>query len=193
MIRFYTNRELSRIFSVNLAKWKRWSREFLPPDALGGLQSGYARQYNQDDAFTVYLGGHLVADLKFSIPEAKKILDDLSQWFAATGFSPSTNTETDSGEEIFSLVKRYQVLIESIKDRTSAEIEFVYTIRGIISENSITIQGYPARQVQYVETVLPETDAKSGTDDMHTAKVLSITGVYARFLDALHTLPASPI
>ena len=60
MIKFYTNKELSRTFSINLAKWKRWSREFLPPDPLGGLQSGYARQYNLDEAFM--LTNHIDSD-----------------------------------------------------------------------------------------------------------------------------------
>ena len=66
MVTFYQNRELSQKLGVKLAKWKRWSREFLPPDPLGGLQSGYARQYNLNDAFSVYLGGYLVSELKFS-------------------------------------------------------------------------------------------------------------------------------
>jgi hypothetical protein len=79
MIKFYTNKELSQNFNVNLARWKRWSREFLAPDPLGGLQSGYARQYNPDEAFTVVLGGHLLGELKFSVPETKQILVDLHQ------------------------------------------------------------------------------------------------------------------
>ncbi len=90
MINFYTNQELSKKFNVNLARWKRWSREFLPPDPLGGLQSGYARQYNPDEAFTVVLGGHLVGDLKFSIPEAKQILVALHQAESNLLFSPCT-------------------------------------------------------------------------------------------------------
>ena len=77
MIKFYSNKELSQAFKINLAKWKRWSREFLPPDPLGGLQSGFARQYNLDEAFTVYLGGYLVGKMKFTIPESKQILRDL--------------------------------------------------------------------------------------------------------------------
>ena len=80
MIKFYTNKELAQKFNVNLARWKRWSREFLPPDPLGGLQSGYARQFNPDEAFTVVLGGHLVGDLKFTIPDARQIVHDLRQW-----------------------------------------------------------------------------------------------------------------
>ena len=46
MIRFYLNRELSDRLGIRLSRWKRWSREFLPPDPLGGLQSGFARQYS---------------------------------------------------------------------------------------------------------------------------------------------------
>ena len=80
MIKFYTNQELSRKLNISLARWKRWSREFLPPDPLGGLQSGYARQYNPDEAFAVLLGGYLVGDLKFTIPEARQILHDLHNW-----------------------------------------------------------------------------------------------------------------
>ena len=80
MLKYYTNKTLSSSLGTNLAKWKRWSREFLPPDPLGGMQSGYARQYTPDEAFTVYLGGHLVADLHFTIPAARQILGDLAEW-----------------------------------------------------------------------------------------------------------------
>ena len=86
MLRFYTNRELSEKLEINLAKWKRWSREFFPPDPLGGLQSGYARQYSFNDAFKLALGGHLVADLRFTIPEARQILLDLDAWLTNRGY-----------------------------------------------------------------------------------------------------------
>ncbi|MCP4744631.1 MAG: hypothetical protein GY874_00585 [Desulfobacteraceae bacterium] len=67
-------------------------REFLPPDPLGGLQSGYARQLSLKDAFYVFLGGVLVGSLKFTIPEARRILNDITPWLKATGlfsFSPA--------------------------------------------------------------------------------------------------------
>ena len=60
MLRFFSNRELSAGLSIPLARWKRWSREFLSPDPLGGMQSGYARQYNLNSALKILLGGHLV-------------------------------------------------------------------------------------------------------------------------------------
>ena len=111
MIRYFTNRALSEKLGYNLAKWKRWSREFLPPDPLGGMQSGYARQYNPDQAFTVYLGGLLVADLKFTIPEAKQIIRDLQGWLAEKGFNFNARGKILSGIGDVEIVKKYILLI----------------------------------------------------------------------------------
>ncbi len=83
---YFNSRHLSENLGINLAKWKRWVREFLPPDPLGGLQSGYARQFNFKDAFRVYLGGRLVSILRFSIPETRQILLDLDSPLEANGF-----------------------------------------------------------------------------------------------------------
>lgn len=80
MLRYYFSRDLARKLHIPLNRWKRWAREFLPPDPLGGLQSGYARQFSPREAFTVYLGGFLVAGLGFSIPQARQITRDLSGW-----------------------------------------------------------------------------------------------------------------
>jgi hypothetical protein len=80
MLKFYLNRDLSSRLGIPLSRWKRWSREFLPPDPLGGHQSGYARQYSTKEAFLVYLGGFLVSTLGFSIPAARQILHDLTPW-----------------------------------------------------------------------------------------------------------------
>ncbi len=86
MIQFYSNRELSEKLDINLARWKRWSRDFLPPDPLGGMRSGYARQYAFKDLFKVYLGGYLLYHLKLTVAEAQRILTDLSPWLNRNGF-----------------------------------------------------------------------------------------------------------
>ena len=72
-----TNKELSKRFNVDLAKWKRWSREFLPPDPRAGMQQGVSREYSLEDAFTVYLGGYLIATVKLSAAESRKVISDL--------------------------------------------------------------------------------------------------------------------
>lgn len=86
MIHYYTNRELSEKLEINLARWKRWSRSFLPPDPLGGMQSGYTRQYAFKDLFKVFVGGYLLSHLKLSVPDSRQVLDDLSPWMKRKGF-----------------------------------------------------------------------------------------------------------
>jgi len=86
MIHYYTNRELAQKLEINLARWKRWSRSFLPPDPLGGMQSGYARQYLFKDLFKVFFGGYLLGHLKLPVADSRKVLDDLSPWLGKNGF-----------------------------------------------------------------------------------------------------------
>jgi hypothetical protein len=83
---YFDSKYLSKRLDINAAKWKRWAREFLSVDPLGGYQSGYARQFSHKDAFRVYLGGHLVGVLRFTIPEARQILTDLEVWLKKKGF-----------------------------------------------------------------------------------------------------------
>lgn len=86
MIHYYTNRELSEKLEINLARWKRWSRSFLPPDPLGGMQSGYARQYAFKDLLKVFMGGHLMSHLKLSVQDSRQVIEDLSPWLKKEGF-----------------------------------------------------------------------------------------------------------
>jgi len=86
MIRYFTARQLANRLEVNLARWKRWSRHFLPPDPLGGQQSGVTRHYHPDEAFKVRIGGILVGDLKFTLPQACVVLEALAEWMGTSGF-----------------------------------------------------------------------------------------------------------
>jgi hypothetical protein len=86
VIHYYLARDLAHCLNINLAKWKRWSREFLPPDPLGGLQSGFARQFSFKEALLVAFGGYLVGEVKFSVPEARRILEDLGPWLLRAGY-----------------------------------------------------------------------------------------------------------
>lgn len=184
-MKYYTNRELARLFSINLAKWKRWSREFLPPDPLGGLQSGYARQYHHDDAFTVYLGGHLVSDLRFTIPEAKCILSDLASWFAAAGYYENSVREAKARDSADGMVKDYQVYIRSQTDASIHSGRFLYTIRGILSEQETSLHGYPVRQIQFIEKSFSSEDVESPPARSDVVTLLNISDVFHRFLHCL--------
>ncbi|MEA3428647.1 MAG: hypothetical protein U9Q84_05440 [Thermodesulfobacteriota bacterium] len=174
MIKYYTNRELSRKLRINLARWKRWSREFLPPDPLGGMQSGYARQYTPDSAFTVFLGGYLVAYMKFTIPQAKQILKDLHGWLVDNGFYflDKGNSKTSDSNVI------YKYVIYIYENSLSGEhIDFYYKIRGIISESPVDYKGRQVCEELYMETTIKQPDKKATELDTIKVKMLNITGV----------------
>jgi hypothetical protein len=185
MIRFYTNKELSVKFSINLAKWKRWSREFLPPDPLGGLQSGYARQYNPDEAFTVFLGGHLVGDLKFSIPETKQILADLNQWLVDHDFYFYSTKNNNSSKNSIPQVIFYQLTISSHALRHDNTRGLSYWGRGVISVDAINRDGVGMFREQFIESPVGPQESISSPVNFESCRMLNITVLRRKFLDLL--------
>ncbi len=181
MIKFFTNRQLSKKLDIKLARWKRWSREFIPPDPLGGMQSGYARQYHPDEAFNVYLGGHLVSDLKFTIPEAKQILADLQWWLAEKGFYFNVKGGAVSQNGVEKLIKKYIIFIRqgTFADNT---YKFQYTVRGIISNKPVGYQNFEIMEELYTETEIGLQSDKSAVYDTNAVKTLHITGVLNNFV-----------
>ena len=185
MIKFFTNREVSNRLDINLSKWKRWSREFLPPDPLGGMQSGFARQYSPDGAFTVYFGGHLVADLKFTIPEAKQTVTDLHTWFAEKGFYFDARSNATVNTGVGQLVKKYIIFIEREKDPDNT-ISFIYTIRGIISNEPVNYKGFEIMKELYIETTIGLQTKKMSAVDVNIVKTVNITDVLNNFVVRLN-------
>ena len=184
MIKFFTNRELSERLGIKLAKWKRWSREFLPPDPLGGMQSGYARQYNPDQAFTVFLGGHLVADLKFTIPEANQIIQDLNRWLSEKGFFFDLRGHSVSDKGMDALIKKYIIFIRREKG-VDRRFKFIYTVRGIISNEPVQHKGFEMMKKLYVETSVNQGPEKPSEMDMNVVKTLYINGILGDFVDGV--------
>jgi hypothetical protein len=181
MIKFFTNRELSKRLDINLARWKRWSREFIPPDPLGGMQTGYARQYHPDEAFKVHLGGHLVSDLKFAIPEAKQILADLQEWLADKGFYFNVKGGAVSQNGVEALIKEYIVFIskEKLPDNT---YKIRYTIRGIISQKPVHYQNIEVMEELYAQTEIGLQSDKPAADKTSAVKILNISVVLNNFV-----------
>ncbi len=185
MIKFYSNRELSRNLDINLAKWKRWSREFLPPDPLGGMQSGYARQYNLDEAFQVYIGGHLVADLKFTIPEARQIHKDLRGWLEDNGFYFDSKGVAAINRGAEKLVKKCIIFILREQQLGSKNIYFYYTVRGIISNEKFHYKGFEVMKELYLETMIKSREEKISDSDVDIVNMLNITDVLNNFVTSL--------
>ena len=185
MIKFYTNKELALKFNVNLARWKRWSREFLPPDPLGGLQSGYARQYSPDEAFTVVLGGHLVGNLKFSIPETKQILVDLHQWLVDHDFYYYFSKTKGFPNNSIPRVKFYQLIINSQTRRRETARGLSYWVRGVISVDSIHRHGFRVRREHFIESPIGPKESQTSLGNFESYHILNLTTFRTRFLNRL--------
>jgi len=191
MIKFYQNRELSEKLEVALSKWKRWSREFLPPDPLGGMQSGFARQYSIDDALNVFLGGYLVSGLKFSIPAARQILKDLQAWLQSHHFfyyfdhiNGKTSPSNGSGLS-------YRIYILPEEERFRESLQFRYIIKQMLRSEPVSVAGHSERQERYLEERLRSARTSSGGEwtefekTLLGARVLYVSNLHQTFLNAL--------
>lgn len=147
MLKFYLNRELSTRLGIPLSRWKRWSREFLPPDPLGGHQSGYARQYSMKDAFYVYLAGYLVSAMGFSIPEARQILNDLNGWLKKNIIE---HHDSDSDTGIGG--PHIDLMILPVQRKTGPA--FTYRIRSLIERRPLSAGDIAVWQEQFTEQVI---------------------------------------
>ena len=182
MIKFYSNKELSQAFKINLAKWKRWSREFLPPDPLGGLQSGFARQYNLDEAFTVYLGGYLVGKMKFTIPESKQILRDLQQWLIDHGIYFDYLGQADPEINSTPAAQNYRIAIISSYISKENACELRYRIKATLAEAPVQREGRLLYQEQFMETLIPAQKNGAAFQNSESYRVLNISRLRRNFL-----------
>ena len=151
MLKFYLNRELSARLGIPVSRWKRWSREFLSPDPLGGLQSGYARQYSIKDSFKVYFAGYLVSAMGFSIPETRQILNDLNGWLKKNIIVPY-EAMADTGHDAAEDAPQLDLLIIPAGCPTSPA--FTYRVRSLLERKSISTGNTPLWQEQFTEHVL---------------------------------------
>ncbi len=159
----YNNKTLSKALNTSLSKWKRWGREFLPPDPNAGMQCGIAREYSMQEAFTVYLGGYLVGNLKYSIPETKTILGDILPWLDKRKMIPG-NLVSDEKDWLINIMK--------------GASGFAYKAKGVI-EQKIIDQKENIYNEQYVLCLIPGKQSKD--IDMLNIKVLHITNLIKSF------------
>ncbi len=128
----FSNRQIAWILGETQTKARRWAKEFLPPDPPRGLRSGRTRQHGLNEAFTVYLGGHLVGKMGYSVLDAKTILGDLTPWMECEGLYPEKTSKyapKDRGEAN-AIVVRYDIHIMP----TRIPLGFCYECRAVFRE-----------------------------------------------------------
>jgi hypothetical protein len=168
-IPYYLARDLAAKLNLNLAKWKRWSREFLPSDPLGGLQSGFARQYSLKDAFVVSLGGFLVGELKFAVPEARAILKDLKPWLKKAGYLRLRANGGSTGKD--SVANSHDIIFVRPSPKTGGSFLYWMEILGSTEEGGGWGPG--------------ETFSKSDFFSYPGVRVVNLGGFARRFYESL--------
>ncbi len=187
MVRYFTSRESAEKLGVNLAKWKRWAREFLPPDPLGGMQSGYARQYLTKDVFIVVLGGHLVSHLKFSVPEAKSILTDLNSWLKKNDFYNNIENNGTPLYEDKDDPSIYRIYIKIKKHKKNGPAIYRYLVRKIVLSHQPEEKKNRV-QCEYFEEIPINMDPDEVRDFFNSAfiRLLNISALYSQFKEKLN-------
>lgn len=178
---YYANRELSKKLSINLSRWKRWVREFLAPDPLGGLQSGYARQLSLKDAFTVYLGGFLVSELRFGVQEAESILADLSTWLRKKGYF---RLHIQNGEAMGIVAAQTPLVLIHIFH--TAGRGFSYVIRELASEVNPSPTDFD--DPKHNQSLIGTDTVPQFKDGLFCCRTLAINVLYTDFLSKVMNL-----
>ena len=147
------------------------------------MQSGYARQYAIDQAFTVFLGGYLVAELHFSIPEAKQIVQELDPWINRT-------KQLLLEKQLKRPLEDTQVYIFKQLSSSSEGAAFAYLEKKCLSDEPYDNGGPYARQEVYREKPIPVAAPISGlykTDnlDKMDSRILYISRLYNRFMSKM--------
>ena len=173
---YYNSRYLSQKLQINLAKWKRWVREFLPPDPLGGIQSGVTRQFNTKDAFKVYFAGYLVGTLKFTIPDASQTMTDLSPWLKAQGFFQIHARLPLNGAN--HMANHYLFI------HPRAEQQFVYCVRTVASLDIVTPDEF-VKQETYSEIRVGKSPANGEEFYPMCGYMIALTRLYTDFLEKI--------
>lgn len=170
---YFDSKYLSKCLRINTARWKRWAREFLPPDPLGGYQSGYARQFSHKDAFRVFLGGYLVSVLRFSIPEARQVLMDLDAWMKRQGLYSLP------GDPRNGAVRADHVYIYDV-----GKGKFAYAVRTIAAQPQADASGNCSEHY-VLKTIGTSEDMLSQEGTPH-ARIVLIRELHRRFLRAVN-------
>jgi hypothetical protein len=156
---YFSSRHISHALGIKLARWKRWVREFLPPDPLSGRQSGYARQFNIKDVFQVYLAGYLVGTMSYGVPQARQIISDLEPSLKARGYQTLHAEDAPYRQPVF------WVMICRAPDNGFAYIES--PLNPAESDQS--------RALEQLSNVLSD-------DRFIDARILSISALYRRLI-----------
>jgi len=131
----------------------------------------------------VFLGGHLVAELKTSVPDARQILQDLTPCLRDIGLFANSRIHERFSAGSTDPIADYLISICRVSTQPGLAARFTYTLRGQISRS---LQGYGGRRVyleRYIEERLP-LSAPSLSKQL-SSRTLNISAMADFFVNAL--------
>ena len=131
------------------------------------------------------LGGHLLGDLKFSVPETKQILIDLHQWLVDNDFYFFVSNTSESDKHQISEINHYQLIISNRALRRDKDRGLSYWARGIISADFINLNDDPVQREHFLESSIGPKDSESPRMNAESYRVINISVFRKTFLNQL--------
>jgi hypothetical protein len=82
------------------------------------------------------------------------------------------------------LIEKYIIFIRCEKG-PEERLKFIYTVRGIISNEPVQYKGFEMMKKLYVETSVNQWPEKPSEMDMNVVKTLYVTGILTDFVDTM--------
>ena len=92
--------------------------------------------------------------------------------------------EGNQAAQLDALIKKYIIFIRR-KKGLDKRFDFIYTARGIISNEPLQHKGFEVMKKLYVETSINQAPVESWEVDMNVVKTLYLTGILTDFIDVL--------
>ena len=83
-----TNKKLSESLDLPIARVRRWTKEFLPPDLVATRRSGYSRKFSLNEGFFIYWGGTMVQQYNITYDIVRKMINVIRPWALCNGHVP---------------------------------------------------------------------------------------------------------
>ncbi|MFH0824103.1 MAG: hypothetical protein V2B18_15235 [Pseudomonadota bacterium] len=134
---------------------------------------GMLRTFSPDEAFVVYLGGHLLGDMGFGVPEARQILSELRPWMQSKGLFPQRVSET---------VDKLPVKSWTISIFREKNFGFRYEAKGILARRDAVERGVKCMEERFVVEI-PVTRGVGSVQEtlQYTERLFHISRLLALF------------
>jgi hypothetical protein len=176
-----TSKEYAEKTGVTLTTVKRWGREFLPPITEIDRAGKQVKVWTDDEAFKIYLGGHMVSELGFSVSETRIAINELWSWLKEHGLTPNLDGFYPSKEDF--IIQEYELFAKPTNLRDGS---YNYTLNGVaVAGEQSERNGVPVLKYEYVrKPIISKGASYTGYSDANI-RIIRITRILFDFFRQL--------